>query len=116
MNLKHIMDDGPLVSRSLATSLISVLVVQTLAAVWWAASVGSDVNSIKMAAQSLRAESYTRVEASLMVQRLDQVDATINAKLTDVSGRVEQIAAQQRRTESIIMDNNARGKYSRSAP
>lgn len=85
--------------------VIGLLIAQTGAGIWWASGVGRDVDNIRSSVHALRTESYTRVEAQLMVQRLDQVDSTLSEKHNLLVARVEQIAETQRRTEAIVMMN-----------
>ena len=100
-------DKGVLSIPSGLLSIMGVLLMQTGAGIWWMAGVGKDVDNIRASASALRAESYTRVEAQLQIQRLDQMDAAFGNKLQELVGRVEQIAATQRRTEAIVMENSS---------
>lgn len=83
-------------------SLISLVVSQTLLAVWWAAgfsaTITTEVLEIKQTTLNLKAEAFTRGEAALLIQRLDQQNAALNAALTN------RIAEIQSNIQDIRMD------------
>ena len=81
------------VPYSVLTIVIAIL-VQTLGAVWWAAGFSGSMTQQVLAMQTtltqMRAESYTRAEAILLTQRLDQAN---DAQATALTNRIAEVRA-----------------------
>ena len=94
----------PLISKNLALTLIGALIVQSLGAIWWAATISRDVTTIARDVAQLRQEAYSRAEAVIQMQRLDQRSAAINDRVSEMDTRVRQF------------ENNARSERSERFP
>lgn len=83
------------VDKTVMISLGAFLFVQTSGAIWWAASISRDVTRATDLATQLRAEAYTRIEASLQIQNRDE-------RLNNIVVRVQEMDTRVREVEKFI--------------
>lgn len=86
-------DGRPLISWPLASAILGVLFVPSIAAFWTLsatlAQLRGDADTIKSALLQLRGETYTRAEANIQFQRIDGVDAGLDRRIGEAHARLD---------------------------
>lgn len=86
------------IDKNVMIALGTFLFVQTSGAIWWAASISRDVSQATNLAAQLRAEAYTRIEATLQNQNRDE-------RLNNYWTRMQEIDQRTRDLEKFVNQN-----------
>lgn len=79
------------IDRNIVVALGTFLFIQTSGAIWWAATISRDVSNVQQTAIQIKADAYTRVEASLQVQNRDIRLDSMTLRIIDSESRVREL-------------------------
>ncbi len=96
------------VDRRVPVAIIGAIILQSLTAVWWAASLSSQVNSSQARIETLEHLATQAIQQSVTIARLEEKMNAVNDKLNSVQEVSRVIRSAVERTDTVTQQNETR--------